>query len=241
MNSKETLKEKKLRLEEELKKINTQIANEDKLEYVRDLVESKLKEVQKVFPTLDMEVDYSGYSNVLYLRESAVNNKISYYRHTIDLDDVESTLEVLDDILVNTDKYFERYALLTELGAKLRLHAAYLVLGTVSYEVVHNILSTDVVQQVKVCGEFDVENKLNVDIVISHILEDNFTDNYKVNVDGFDFDVEVCVDNLDNVDFYDTYHGTLEGIAVESLSGIIDRLKLTARNHSIVVNTVKGK
>lgn len=241
MNSKETLKEKKLRLEKELKKINTQIANEDKLGYVRDLLESKIKEVQKVFPLLDMGVDYSGYTNTLYLREYAVVNKTSYYRHTIDLNGVDSIIGVLDDILVNTDKYFERYTLLTELGAKLCLHAAYLVLGKFSYEAFNSISSTAVSQQVKVWGTFDAENKLNVEVDISHSVEDSFTNNYKVNVDGFDFNVEVCVDNLDDADFYDTYHSVIKDVTVDSLPEIIDRLKLIARNHSVIVNTMTGK
>lgn len=236
MNSKETLKEKKLRLEEELKEVYAKLDKEDKAVYAMDLLESKIREVQKVFPTLKMEVNSSNFSSKLYLREYSVVNGAVICRRSADLYDVDILLKALDDLLVNTDKYVDRYEKLTELNVKLRLKDAYLLAGTFSYELVEKVPLIDVEQRVKVRGTFDKENKLNIVVDILHVLEDTFTDGYNVNLDGFDFDVEVCGDNLDEVDFYDSYQSELKGIEVDKLPELIDRLKVVVIEHSVVAN-----
>lgn len=159
MNSKETLKEKKLRLEKELKKVKTQLANEDKVGYARDLVESKLKEVQEVFPTLDMEVGYNEYTNEFYMDEPTLNSADLSYRHTVDLGNVDDSLNFLNDLLVNPEKYNERYRFAVELGTKVRLKEFYLISGVFSYEIIKRFELSDIEQRVKVRGVFDKENK----------------------------------------------------------------------------------
>lgn len=241
MNSKETLKEKKLRLEKELKKVKTQLANEDKAGYVRDLVESKLREVQDVFPTLDMEVDYNQYTNEFYVAEPTLNSVDLNHRHTVDLGDIDASLNFLNDLLVNPDKYNERRRFAVELGTKVRLKEFYLVAGIFSYEVVEQIESTGVVQLVKVQGVFDKENKLNIGIEILHALKDNFTDERKVTLGGIDFNVEICIDAYDGLDVYDSYICSVEGVEFSDLLKLIEKMRVVVRNHSAVVKIVEDK
>lgn len=241
MNSKETLKEKKLRLERELKKVKTQLANEDKVGYARDLVESKLKEVQRVFPTLDMVVEYNQYTNEFYVEEPTLNSADFHYRHTVDLGDVADSLNFLNDLLVNPEKYNERYGFAVELGTTVRLKEFYLVSGIFSYEVIEKIESTGVEQRVKVRGVFDKENKINIDVVILHALEDNFTDECTVTLEGIDFTRETCIEAFDGLDVYDAYSCSVEGIGFMELLKMIEGMKVATRNHSVVVKIVKGK
>ena len=239
MNSKETLKEKKLRLERELKKVKTQLANEDKVGYARDLVESKLKEVQRVFPTLDMGVEYNQYTNEFYVEEPTLNSADFHYRHTVDLGDVADSLNFLNDLLVNPEKYNERYGFATELGTTVRLKEFYLVSGIFSYEVIEKIESTGVEQRVKVRGVFDKENKINIDVVILHALEDNFTDECTVTLEGIEFTRETCIEAFDGLDVYDAYSCSVEGIGFMELLKMIEGMKVATRNHSAVVKIVK--
>lgn len=214
MNSKETLKEKKLRLEKELKKVKTQLANEDKVGYARDLVESKLKEVQEVFPTLDMEVGYNEYTNEFYMDEPTLNSADLSYRHTVDLGNVDDSLNFLNDLLVNPEKYNERYRFAVELGTKVRLKEFYLISGVFSYEIIKRFELSDIEQRVKVRGVFDKENKINIDVDILHVLEYSFTDDRTV---------------------------TLEGIEFMKLLQMVERMRIAARNHSGLVKIVDDK
>lgn len=237
----ESLQEKKLRLEKELKKVKTQLANEDKVGYVRGLVESKLKEVQRVFPTLDMEVDYNLYTNEFYVDEPTLNSADVSYRHTVDLGDVADSLNFLNDLLVNPEKYNERYRFAVELGTKVRLKEFYLVSGIFSYEVIEKIESTGVEQRVKVRGVFDKENKINIDVVILHALEDNFTDERTVTLEGIDFTMETCIEAFDGLDVYDAYSCFVEGVEFSNLLKMIEKLRVVTRNHSVVVKIISGK
>lgn len=241
MNSKETLKEKKLRLEKELKKVKTQLVNEDKVGYARDLVESKLREVQEVFPTLDMEVDYNEFTNEFYIGEPTLNSVDLSHRHTVDLGDVDASLNFLNDLLVNPDKYNERRIFAVELGTQVRLKEFYLVAGIFSYEVVEQIESTGVEQLVKVQGVFDKENKLNIGIEILHALDDSFTDERKTTLGGIDFTVETCIDAYDGLDFYDAYSCSIEGVEFSDLLKLIEKIRVVVRNHSAVVKFVEDK
>lgn len=241
MNSKETLKEKKLRLEKELKKVKTQLVNEDKVGYARDLVESKLREVQEVFPTLDMEVDYNEFTNEFYIGEPTLNSVDLSHRHTVDLGDVDASLNFLNDLLVNPDKYNERRRFAVELGTQVMLKEFYLVAGIFSYEVVEQIESTGVEQLVKVQGVFDKENKLNIGIEILHALDDSFTDERKTTLGGIDFTVETCIDAYDGLDFYDAYSCSIEGVEFSDLLKLIEKIRVVVRNHSAVVKFVEGK
>lgn len=241
MNSKETLKEKKLRLEKELKKVKTQLVNEDKVGYARDLVESKLREVQEVFPTLDMEVDYNEFTNEFYIGEPTLNSVDLSHRHTVDLGDVDASLNFLNDLLVNPDKYNERRRFAVELGTQVRLKEFYLVAGIFSYEVVEQIESTGVEQLVKVQGVFDKENKLNIGIEILHALDGSFTDERKTTLGGIDFTVETCIDAYDGLDFYDAYSCSIEGVEFSDLLKLIEKIRVVVRNHSAVVKFVEDK
>lgn len=237
----ESLQEKKLRLEKELKKVKTQLANEDKVGYVRDLVESKLREVQEVFPTLDMEVGYNEYTNEFYIDEPTLNSVDLSYRHTVDLGNVDDSLNFLNDLLVNPEKYHERYRFAVELGTKVRLKEFYLLSGIFSYEVIEKIESTGVEQRVKVRGVFDKENKINIDVVILHALEDNFTGERTVTLKGIDFTMETCIEAFDGLDVYDAYSCFVEGVEFSNLLKLIEKLRVTTRNHSVVVKIISGK
>ena len=241
MNSKETLKEKKLRLEKELKKVKTQLANEDKVGYARDLVESKLREVQEVFPTLDLGVECNEYTNEFYVEESTLNSEDLSYRHTVDLDDVDDSLNFLNDLLVNPEKYNERYRLAVELGTKVRLKEFYLISGIFSYEIIKRFELSDIEQRVKVRGVFDKENKINIDVDILHVLEYSFTDDRTVTLEGIDFTMETCIDAYDGLDVYDVYSCSVEGIEFMKLLQMVERMRIAARNHSGLVKIVEDK
>ena len=241
MNSKETLKEKKLRLEEELKKVKIQLANEDKVGYARDLVESKLKEVQEVFPTLDMDVKYNEYTNEFYVDEPTLNSADLSYRHTVDLGDVDDSLNFLNDLLVNPEKYNERYRFAVELGTKVRLKEFYLISGIFAYEIIEKIGSTGVEQRVKVRGVFDNENKVNIDVDILHALDDSFTEEHKITLEGIDFTMETCIDAYDGLDVYDAYSCSVEGIEFKDLLKMIEKMRVITRSHSAVVKFVEDK
>lgn len=241
LNSKETLKEKKLRLERELKKVKTQLANEDKVGYARDIVESKLREVQEVFPTLDMEVDYNQYTNEFYVDEPTLNSVDLNHRHTVDLGDVDASLNFLNDLLVNPDKYNERRRFAVELGTQVRLKEFYLVAGIFAYEVIEKIGLTGVEQRVKVRGVFDNENRVNIDVDILHALDDSFTDECKVTLGGIDFTVETCIDAYDGLDVYDSYICSVEGVEFSDLFKLIEKIRVVVRNHSAVVKFVEDK
>lgn len=241
VNSKETLKEKKLRLEKELKKVKTQLANEDKVGYARDLVESKLKEVQEVFPTLDMDVKYNEYTNEFYVDEPTLNSADLSYRHTVDLGDVDDSLNFLNDLLVNPEKYNERYRFAVELGTKVRLKEFYLISGIFAYEIIEKIGSTGVEQRVKVRGVFDNENKVNIDVDILHALDDSFTEEHKITLEGIDFTMETCIDAYDGLDVYDAYSCSVEGIEFKDLLKMIEKMRVITRNHSAVVKFVEDK
>ena len=241
MNNKETLKEKKLRLEKELKKVKIQLANEDKVGYARDLVESKLKEVQEVFPTLDMEVGYNEYTNEFYMDEPTLNSTDLSYRHTVDLGNVDDSLNFLNDLLVNPEKYNERYRFAVELGTKVRLKEFYLISGIFAYEIIEKIGSTGVEQRVKVRGVFDNENKVNIDVDILHALDDSFTEEHKITLEGIDFTMETCIDAYDGLDVYDAYSCSVEGIEFKDLLKMIEKMRVITRNHSAVVKFVEDK
>ena len=241
MNSKETLKEKKLRLEKELKKVKIQLANEDKVGYARDLVESKLKEVQEVFPTLDMDVKYNEYTNEFYVDEPTLNSADLSYRHTVDLGDVDDSLNFLNDLLVNPEKYNERYRFAVELGTKVRLKEFYLISGIFAYEIIEKIGSTGVEQRVKVRGVFDNENKVNIDVDVLHALDDSFTEEHKITLEGIDFTMETCIDAYDGLDVYDAYSCSVEGIEFKDLLKMIEKMRVITRNHSAVVKFVEDK
>lgn len=241
MDSKETLKEKKLRLEKELKEVKTQLANEDKVGYARDLVESKLKEVQDVFPTLDMEVGYNEYTNEFYMDEPTLNSADLSYRHTVDLGNVDDSLNFLNDLLVNPEKYNERYRFAVELGTKVRLKEFYLISGVFSYEIIKRFELSDIEQRVKVRGVFDKENKINIDVDILHVLEYSFTDDRTVTLEGIDFTMETCIDAYDGLDVYDVYSCSVEGIEFMKLLQMVERMRIAARNHSGLVKIVEDK
>ena len=90
-------------------------------------------------------------------------------------------------------------------------------------------------------GVFDKENKLNIDIEILHALKDNFTDERKVTLEGIDFNMETCIDAYDGLDVYDAYSCSVEGIEFMKLLQMVERVKVAARNHSVVVKFVEGK
>ena len=237
----ESLQEKKLRLEKELKKVKIQLANEDKVGYARDLVKSKLREVQEVFPTLDMEVGYNEFTNEFYMDEPTLNSTDFHYRHTVDLGDVENSLNFLNDLLVNPEKYNERRRFVVELGTQVRLKEFYLVAGIFSYEIIKRFELSDIEQRVKVRGVFDKENKINIDIEILHALKDNFTDERKVTLEGIDFNMETCIDAFNGLDVYDAYSCSVEGVEFMELLNMVERVKVAVQNHSAVVKIVEDK
>ena len=221
--------------------MKTQLANEDKVRCARDLVESKLKEVQEVFPTLDLGVECNEYTNEFYVEESTLNSEDLSYRHTVDLGDVDDSLNFLNDLLVNPEKYNERYRLAVELGTKVRLKEFYLISGIFSYEIIKRFELSDIEQRVKVRGVFDKENKINIDVDILHVLEYSFTDDRTVTLEGIDFTLETCIEAFDGLDVYDAYSCSVEGIGFMELLEMIEGMKVATRNHSVVVKIVKGK
>lgn len=240
------LKRRKLELEKELEEVNTQLANQSKLDEILEVVAVKLRKVQEMLPALSFEIHHNPYNNTLSIREYALNNSLKYYKHDIDHNNVEKSLAIFDDMLNNPDKYIERYKIITRLVSKIKIEDAYVASGSVVYynkEAIPTDTSGHAYQIAEARCVFTEDNYLNVKFHVMYEQLDDISKNYEVTLDGFKFKVHVQLKDLDSLDFTNDYECKLENVNPKDLPSIIKKLKNATCNHSAVVNfrdVVKG-
>ena len=233
------LEQRKLQLEQELEEVNRQLVNQSKLEGTLEIIRAKLKDIQKIFPELNLEIYHNLYDNTLSIKEYTLTNTLRYYKHKIDFDNIGKSLLVFDDILNNPDKYITRHKIITKLINELKIEDAYLVSGSIIYvndEAIPITKGYSIYRQIEVRGTFTSENKLNIKARITYEQFDDFSDEYDIELDGFKFNVQTQINEVESLDFINEYRCKLEGIKSEDLPSIIEKLKKTTRNHSIIVN-----
>lgn len=233
------LKQRKLELEQELDEINEKLANQTKIDEVVEIVCSKLRKVQEIFPALGLEIHHNPYNHTLSIKEYALNNSLKYYKHDIDFNNLEKSLSIFDRMINNPDKYIERYKIITRLINKIEIEEAYVVSGSIIYydkETIPTDSNGHAYQRTEARCIFTEDNYLNVKFHAMYEQIDDISENYEVVLDGFKFNVNVQLKDLDSLDFTNDYECKLERVNPKELPSLIKKLKEATCNHSVVVN-----
>lgn len=233
MNS---LQERKLELERELAEINKHLENETELDKIIEQIGEKLRDVSKLFPEAPLQIHHNPYNNRVVIKEYSLINTNHYYTHQIDFDNVEESLAIFDDILNNPDKYRKRHELIVKTFKRLRMNEAYLISGTFVHSSKKVLQYGSVLEELFIRGTFDDENNLTLKTKITYEQMETLSDEYDIELNGFNFTVNICLDDIDSLDFTNQYVCTIENIEVDKILRIIDTLKETTRKDSIIVN-----
>lgn len=233
------LKQRKIELEKELAEVNEHLSNQSKLDETLEIVAAKLKKVREIFPALGLELHHNPYNNTLCIKEYALNNSLKYYTHDIDFNNLEKSLSIFDDMLNNSDKYIERYKIVTRLINKVEIKEAYIISGSVIYfdaETIPTDSNGHAYQRTEARCVFTEDNYLNVKFYAMYEQTDDISENYEVTLDGFKFNVHIQLEDLGSLDFTNDYECKLENVNPKDLPSIIKKLKNATCNHSIVTN-----
>ena len=233
------LKRRKLELEKELEEVNTQLANQSKLDEILEVVAVKLRKVQEIHPALSFEIHHNPYNNTLSIREYALNNGLKYYKHDIDHNNVEESLAIFNDMLNNPDKYIERYKIITRLVSKIKIEEAYVASGSVVYfntETIPTDSNGYAYQRTEARCVFTEDNYLNVKFHAMYEQIDDISEDYEITLNDFKFKVHVQLEDLDSLDFTNDYECKLERVNPKDLPSIIKKLKNATCNHNVIVN-----
>ena len=233
MNS---LQERKLELERELAEINKHLENETELDKIIEQIGEKLRDVSKLFPEAPLQIHHNPYNNRVVIKEYSLINTNHYYTHQIDFDNLEESLSIFDDILNNPDKYRKRHELIIKTFKRLRMNETYLISGTFVHSSKKVLQYGSVLEELFIRGTFDDENNLTLKTKITYEQMETLSDEYDIQLNGFDFTVNICLDDIDSLDFTNQYVCTIENIEVDKILRIIDTLKETTRKDSIIVN-----
>lgn len=233
MNS---LRERKLELEQELEEINKHLENETKLNKTVEQIGKKLRDVRKLFPEAQLQIHHNPYNNRLVVKEYSLIDTNHYYTHQIDYDNVEESLLIFDDILNNPDKYRKRHKLIVKTFKRIRMNEAYLISGTFVHSSKKVLQYDSVLEELFIHGTFDDENNLTLKTKITYEQMETLYDEYDIELNGFNFTVNIWLDDIDSLDFTNQYACTIENIEVDKILRIIDTLKETTRKDSIIVN-----
>ena len=233
MNS---LQERKLELERELAEINKHLENETELDKIIEQIGEKLRNVRKLFPEAPLQIHHNPYNNRVVIKEYSLIDTNHYYTHQIDYDNLEESLSIFDDILNNPDKYRKRHELIIKTFKKLGMNEVYLISGTFVHSSKKVLQYGSVLEELFIRGTFDEENKLTLKTEITYEQMDTLSDEYDIQLNGFDFTVNICLDDVDSLDFTNQYACTIENVNIDKILRIIDTLKETTRKDSIIVN-----
>lgn len=203
-----SLQERKLELERELAEINNHLENETKLNKTIEQINIKLRDVRKISPEAPLH----------------------------DYDNVEESLSIFDDILNNPDKYRKRYEIITKIFKKIKMNEAYLISGTFVHSYKEVLKGGSVLEELFIRGTFDNENNLTLKTKITYEQMETLSDEYDIQLNGFDFTVNTWLDDIDSLDFTNQYACTIENVNTDKILHIIDTLKETTRKDSIIVN-----
>ena len=233
MNS---LQERKRELEQELDEINKHLKNESKLNKTVEQISIKLKDVRRIFPEAQLQIHHNPYNNRLVVKEYSLIDTNHYYTHQIDFDNVEESLAIFDDILNNPDKYRKRHEIIVKTFKRLGMNEAYLISGTFVHSSKDILKYDSVLEELFIRGTFDDENKLTLKTKITYEQMETLSDEYDIQLNGFDFTVNIWLDDIDSLDFTNQYACTIENVDTDKILRIIDTLKETTRKDSIIVN-----
>ena len=228
------LSERKRELE--LKEINKHLENESKLNKTVEQISEKLRYVRKLFPEAPLQIHHNPYNNRLVIKEYSLIDTNHYYTHQIDFDNVKESLAIFDNILNNPDKYRKRHELIVKTFKRLGMNEAYLISGTFVHSSEKVLQYGSVLEELFIRGMFDDENKLTLKTKITYEQIETLSDEYDIELNGFDFTVNILLDDTDSLDFTNRYACTIENVEIDKILRIIDTLKETTRKDSIVVN-----
>ena len=233
MNS---LQERKLEIERELAEINKHLENETELDKIIEQIGEKLRDVRKLFPETPLQIHHNPYNNRVVIKEYSLIDTNHYYTHQIDYDNLEESLSIFDNILNNPDKYRKRHELIVKTFKRLRMNEAYLISGTFVHSSKKVLQYGSVLEELFIRGTFDDENNLTLKTKITYEQMETLSDEYDIELNGFNFTVNICLDDIDSLDFTNQYICTIENIEVDKILRIVDTLKETTRKDSIIVN-----
>lgn len=233
MNS---LQERKLELEQELEEINKHLENETKLNKTVEQISEKLRDVRRIFPEASLQIHHNPYNNRLVVKEYSLINTNHYYTHQIDFDNVEESLAIFDDILNNPDKYRKRHELIVKTFKRIRMNEAYLISGTFVHSSKKVLQYDSVLEELFIRGTFDDKNKLTLKTKITYEQMETLSDEYDIELNGFNFTVNIWLDDIDSLDFTNQYACTIKDVNIDRILYIVDKLKETTRKDSIIVN-----
>ena len=230
------LSERKRELEQELDEINKHLENETKLNKTIEQISEKLRDIRRIFPEAPLQIHHNPYNNRLVVKEYSLIDTNHYYTHQIDFDNVEESLAIFDDMLNNPNKYRKRHQLIIKTFKKLRMNEVYLISGTFVHSSEKVLQYCSVLEELFVRGTFDEENKLTLKTKITYEQIETLSDEYDIELNGFDFTVNTWLDDIDSLDFTNQYACTIENVNTDKILRIIDTLKETTRKDSIIVN-----
>lgn len=230
------LSERKRELEQELDEINKHLENETKLNKTIEQISEKLRDVRRIFPEAPLQIHHNPYNNRLLVKEYSLIDTNHYYTHQIDFDNVEESLAIFDDMLNNPNKYRKRHQLIIKTFKKLGMDEAYLISGTFVHSSKKILQYDSVLEELFIRGMFDEENKLTLKTKITYEQMESINDEYDIELNGFDFTVNIWLDDIDSLDFTNQYACTIKDVEVDKILRIIDTLKETTRKDSIIVN-----
>ena len=230
------LSERKRELEQELDEINKHLENETKLNKTVEQISEKLRDVRRIFPEAPLQIHHNPYNNRLLVKEYSLIDTNHYYTHQIDFDNVEESLAIFDDMLNNPNKYRKRHQLIIKTFKKLGMDEAYLISGTFVHSSKKILQYDSVLEELFIRGMFDEENKLTLKTKITYEQMESINDEYDIELNGFDFTVNIWLDDIDSLDFTNQYACTIKDVEVDKILRIIDTLKETTRKDSIIVN-----
>lgn len=172
----------------------------------------------------------------MVIKEYSLIDTNHYYTHQIDYDNLEESLSIFDDILNNPDKYRKRHELIIKTFKRLRMNEVYLISGTFVHSSKKVLQYGSVLEELFIRGTFDDENNLTLKTKITYEQIESLSDEYDIQLNGFDFTVNICLDDVDSLDFTNQYACTIENVNIDKILRIIDTLKETTRKDSIIVN-----
>lgn len=247
MNS---LLEQKLQIEKQLKRINKQLEQGTNMEKIK-LIYKKINSIKEVFPSIVLEIqDESTIDTIcMSIREFAINNQYHNYIHEVESNDIENDLLIFDNVLNNHNKYKERFniahKIIEQLSCKYHSPYIHIIAGTINHDMRETVETPhgSVEEQIIIDGKFNEQNNLDLRFRICYQLDNNISDEYNIELNGFNFKVETLFasDGYDWLEASNNYNCTLENVKVDELLDTIKKLKETTRNHSILINFDKTK
>ena len=225
------LEEQKQKLEQELEKLNQQLAEAAKIKEDITSMRKDINTIKELFPSVKLEVQENSDMRV---KEFAISNNYYSYAHEINVDEITN----------NKNKYKERidiaYSLIKQLPYEYALPQICVFAGIFTHNISENIKTPygTIQEEILMNGRFNDENNLDLRFRIGYLLDTNLSDEYDIELNGFNFKVETSFqsDGYDTLEANNDYICTLENIKPNELLTIIEKLKETTRSHSMLLN-----